>query len=113
VNKVFGTALLISASTYQQLSNKGSCRLVGTVQVVGKTEAIDVYEPMLPNIRYDLSLFSEAMQLFRSSRLEEAHRLFSGLAGSDPVSAAYAMRAAELLKAGYQEYSANWVLDSK
>jgi adenylate cyclase len=43
-NKQFGTSILISGSTYQEVAGKVNVRPLGKINVKGKTEQIAVYE---------------------------------------------------------------------
>jgi adenylate cyclase len=46
VNKELGTTIVMSAATWERVKDRLPARSAGTVTVKGKTEAIDVYEPL-------------------------------------------------------------------
>lgn len=45
-NKEFGTTIVISSTTYDKVSDRVEARFLGTIQVKGKDQPVDVYEPL-------------------------------------------------------------------
>lgn len=88
-NKKFGTKILMASSTWQEVAATSlKARRVGAVQVVGKTESVQVFQPYSEESIPDLS---EALSEFEAKHLEEANRLFSQHL-NDPLALAYLKR---------------------
>lgn len=93
-------------------------RPLGRVQVVGKTEAIAVYEPLTLKTAAEkkeaLDLFAQGLELFYEGHLEEAAEIFRSNT-SDAPSQKYAEKCAAILKtSGWQEnWQGIWVADGK
>jgi adenylate cyclase len=109
VNKVFGTSILISQSTFNYLKDKIKCRKIGEVRVVGKSESVVVYEPIsVEDPRRVSELvegFSEGFRLFEQKLLQEALEKFRQLE-KDDVAQAYVRRIMKELKDS--SLSENW-----
>ena len=59
LNKVYGTSILISESTYNLVKGKIIARIVDKVMVYGKTEVITVYEPLTSYFENKTNVVSE------------------------------------------------------
>src|SRR5207248_8227232 len=46
LNKYYGTRIIISDSTYEEVREMVFCRQLDTIQVKGKSHAVTIYEPM-------------------------------------------------------------------
>lgn len=46
LNKYYGTRIIISDSTYEEVKEMVFCRQLDTIQVKGKSQAVTIYEPM-------------------------------------------------------------------
>src|SRR5204863_7357770 len=46
LNKYYGTKILISDTTYEEVRDMVFCRQLDTIQVKGKSQAVTIYEPM-------------------------------------------------------------------
>jgi adenylate cyclase len=46
LTKEYGSSILITESTYEEVKNSISCRLIDMVRVVGKKKGIKIYEPL-------------------------------------------------------------------
>ena len=94
-NKVFGTHILVSEATKQQVQGDFSWRRVADVQVKGKKQTTRLYEPLdsayQSHIVSQLAVFEAAMGAFDAGNVDEAERLFRQMSG-DPVSEAYLRR---------------------
>jgi adenylate cyclase len=54
LNKYYGTKIIISDSTYEEVRNVVFCRQLDTIQVKGKSSAVTIYEPMgLRRLEFD------------------------------------------------------------
>jgi adenylate cyclase len=93
-NKQFGTLVLASASTLESAQKTIAARKVADILVVGRTQAVTIYEPLAAEESRDhgrLARFDAARILFEERKLEEALRAFRELR-DDPVARAYAAR---------------------
>jgi adenylate cyclase len=92
-NKVFGTGILASQALFEKAGAGFAGRELGLVRVVGRREAVRVFEPLAPEEAADkaglLEAFALALSAFQAGRLDEAGRLFADLAEKDAPSAAY------------------------
>ncbi|MBF0204281.1 MAG: adenylate/guanylate cyclase domain-containing protein, partial [Desulfamplus sp.] len=128
-NKEFGTYTMISASTHtastRTVSNHTASirtasihtdltpkafngetsefvfRELARLAVVGKKEAVTVFEPMLPEdfeINRDVyTTYRNGLQLFYNGQLQEAVEIFSAIADKDSPASAYVKKCNELL----------------
>lgn len=112
LNKTFGTSILISQATYEQLGNKAEFRKVAEVQVVGKKETVVVYSPWEEQVSTEeQGLFERARELFERGELEPARELFAGLT-KDPVSNTYLSRIGEELQSD-EDFRSVWRMLAK
>lgn len=94
-NKQFGSMCMISEETKGYLSDDGKTlfRELGTIQVVGRTSAVKVFEPIditrLDNYREWMEEYNGALKRFYAEDFEGALSVFEKLALNDTVSAAY------------------------
>jgi adenylate cyclase len=114
-NKVFGTRILVSEATKQQVRGDFSWRRVADVQVKGKKQVTRLYEPLdgayQSHIIAQLAVFEAAMEAFDAGDHDEAERLFQQMSG-DLVSDAYLRRIKEQRERG-EEMSPVWILLEK
>jgi adenylate cyclase len=93
INKQFGTYTLISEAMLQATSGIFAARELGRVVVVGRGEAVTVFEPMWPDRAHerkaDLDRFSRALSLYYAGDAAAALVEFEILAGGDLVAASY------------------------
>ncbi len=94
-NKAFGTLMMIADRTRSLLGPQTACRKIGELKVVGKTEGVEVFEPLSsahpmrdPSM---LATYSAALDLFARGELEQARVLFGKLS-EDPVARKYCAR---------------------
>lgn len=114
VNKVFGTPILISQNTKEQLENRIPCRKLGSIKVVGKKEAIDVYQPLAAS--YDMQtieMFHRCLELYENKQLSEALEGFSKLQNDAPAQAYITKIMQELETVESGNWSPIWNLTSK
>ncbi len=118
LNKQFGTYLMCSAATKKQAEECG-CKLyfreLGKVQVVGKTEAVQIFEPMTEETaglkKAELELFEKGLELFYQDKLEEALEVFQRNL-KDAPSSKYSAKCSELLDKG-ETTKGIWIASSK
>jgi adenylate cyclase len=109
LNKQFGTYVMCTEGTFTQARKTGPFfgRKLAQVAVVGKKEAVTVYEPMPQRVFAEaqeiLRRFDAARDLFYQARFAEALPLFQALASEDKPSFYYAEQCGY-----YQKYPAAW-----
>lgn len=87
VNKVFGTDILVSKATRDKINNI-EFRKIGTIKVVGRGEAVEVYQPLHEKNEYE-ELFTKALALFESYEFEESKKVFTSFLEFDNVAEYY------------------------
>ena len=107
VNKVFGTHIIISETTFEQASDAVAARPLDFLRVKGKAIPIRIYELVgragqISQLQSDvIGLFTEALQLYRTREFDKAIHLFTRLDALDPnrtPSTLYLKRCADLLR---------------
>lgn len=95
VNKAFGTSIIISSQTKDQLSTDFVCRKVGLIKVVGRNEAVEIFEPFRSSLDKDkkdsLAQFEAGRVHFENGELQKSAAIFGKLP-RDPVAKAYLTR---------------------
>jgi adenylate cyclase len=81
VNKEFGTHIIISESTWEQVSERLVTRELDIIQVKGKTKPTRIFEvlgfpPMTPQQIAMVRLFSEGLQAYRAQQWNQALHCF-------------------------------------
>ncbi len=114
VNKVFGTSVLISESTQKFLGDRILCRRLGSIRVVGRLEAVSVFEPLEDSFdRSSLENFTRSLSLYEENQKESALRGFLSLE-ADPVAQVYVERIKEELAGKVRiDWTPVWNLSSK
>ncbi len=106
-NKFFKTNAMISGSTYETVREKIEARRLDTVRVIGKKEAIPVYELLgrkgaLPQRMYDMiEAYDRALALFQERQWKRALGQFQAaleIITDDGPSLAYCTRCREYIK---------------
>ena len=122
LNKQFGTYLMCSLQTKTEAVKAGCAlkwRELGKVAVVGKKEAVTVFEPITQAVYKKKEKvykgFSFALKLFYQGKFLEAKKYFDVLSRYDPPSRSYSERCALLLQEGVDSKNWNgvWVASSK
>ncbi|MEQ8213960.1 MAG: adenylate/guanylate cyclase domain-containing protein, partial [Smithellaceae bacterium] len=117
VNKQFGTYTMVSAETRKQSGDNFRYRELARVAVVGKKEAVTIFEPFrndVYNERKDiLNNFHRGLQLFYQGQFDEAQDIFLATASNDPAAASYAEKCTDMKKTDVQEWDGIWVMTSK
>ena len=122
LNKQFGTYSMCSAASKEEALAFGTelCfRELARVAVVGKKEAVTVFEPMNANEYAErqavLDAFSQGLQLFYQGKFSEALEAFSAIQKEDAPAAHYVAKCRELLEnpPDLSSWEGVWVATSK
>lgn len=106
-NKHFGTQVLVSESTYRALEHAIPCRRIAAVQVVGKSEAVSIYEPLPPSSAERAQSMEDALVKLERNDLDGARAAFERML-PDPVAERYLTRMRDDPSAGTL-----WILTEK
>lgn len=124
LNKQFGTYLMCSVNTKNHAENSGCdlfFRELGKVQVVGKTEAVQIFEPMTQEAAKQnqklIETFSKGLECFYKGNLSEALEIFSSNE-EDAPSKKYAAKCSDLISTlggtvKDENWQGVWVASSK
>jgi adenylate cyclase len=105
VNKVFGTRIIVSETTYAQAAQAIAARPLDFLRVKGKAQPIRIFELVgrsgqISQLQTDIiGLFSEGLQLYRQREFDKAVALFGRIKTIDPNTVPaelYLKRCAEL-----------------
>lgn len=115
-NKQFGTATMVSETTWELVKDRFRGRELGRIVVVGRAAPVRVYEPYAGaqdpgRARIDAN-FAAGLAHYYEGRLAEAAAVFAVTAGEDPAAAAYVKRCERLL-GDRAACDGTWVLDAK
>jgi adenylate cyclase len=107
-NKYYGSGILVSEHTYQQIRTDFACRELDRVRVQGKQQPVAIYEvlaesgQLTPTQQALCSGFADALSAFRQQQFPNAHALFTELAAQhgDGASLLYVKRLDVLMKSG-------------
>ena len=114
-NKVFGTYIMVSESTWKAAQKTMDGRELGRIRVVGRKQPVRVFElRALANKdgQEDHLKFDEARELFEAGRINEAAAIFKEQTG-DPVTGAYLERSREEVAETGADWDPVWNLTSK
>lgn len=102
--KEYGVKILISETTQKALNDSIVTRYVDTLRVKGKSKPVDVYEVIARKENFteqeNLSIFLEAMSLYKAKQFVEAKNIFSILStknGNDGLVQLYVLRCEEFI----------------
>lgn len=119
VNKEFGTYTMVSAETMKQAGDAFGYRELGRVAVVGKKEAVVIYEPMekpeFDNNTETIKNFLKGLEDYYSGNFDSAIETFSETKAIDPPSSKYIAKCEELKESGVEKegWTGVWVMTSK
>jgi len=110
INKQYGTKIIISESTYEQIKDDFVCRELDLIRVMGKEKPVRIYE--LLGTKEDVSQtlmsviqsFSEALNFYRQKNFVDAQTKFQSIP-DDPPSKVFAERCEGFIK---NPPSADW-----
>lgn len=120
-NKQFGTFVMCTKSmkdAAQKYGTEIAFRELARIAVVGKTEAVTVYQPLsldeFTASREWISVFDDAREHFYAGDLQGAQKLFLSIADKDRASHFYAQKCAKLLASDLSTWQKGvWVADTK
>ena len=73
LNKIYGTGILISEETQKKLGPEIACREIDHVRVVGKNDAVRLFEPHLDNNLADVDgIYAAGLKAYYAGNFEEA-----------------------------------------
>ncbi len=88
LNKTYGTTILISENTMAAVADEFPCRYIDRVRVKGKDRPVKIFEPLSQEVfaasQPELSVFSEAIDLYQQRDFQGANRLFTSLNNDKP-----------------------------
>jgi len=106
-NKLYGTEIMISEFTYEEVREEVLCRELDRIRVKGKQEPVGIFEvvalrstPPSPERLAFLARFGEALALYRTHDFERGREAFAALHTEDPSdgpTALYLERCSEYL----------------
>ncbi|MFA6938010.1 MAG: adenylate/guanylate cyclase domain-containing protein [Treponema sp.] len=115
LNKQFGTYTMCSKETKEQAEKFGinlKFRELAKVAVVGKKEAVTVYEPMEEDVfnqkKSEIEIFEKARVLFYDGKFSEALPLFESKSENDPPCKFYAEKCKVLIGKPQSEFDGVW-----
>ncbi len=94
-NKHYGTDMLISESTKEEIKNRFHTRLIDRVVVKGRSRPISIFQVLGERdcrVPPEVELFSRGLECYQCRRFQEALELFSRAAQNDPPSQVYLER---------------------
>jgi adenylate cyclase len=117
INKQFGTSVLISENTRNRLDSALAVREISRVQVVGRKQAVRVFEPLdTPQAEARRPLweaFSRSLADYYAGQFDQALSGFALLEQDDGPSAAYAHRCRELIAHPPAAWQGVWTMTEK
>jgi len=116
-NKQFGTYTMISRSTRDLLHDEFATRELARLAVIGRSEAVVVYEPMFHD-EYDqrkirLETFNEALSLYYSGRFKRALETFARIQNFDSAADAYVEKCKTCMASEIKDWQGLWIMDRK
>jgi adenylate cyclase len=88
INKQYGTRIIISEFTYNEVKDQFTCREVDWVKVKGKAQPVRIFElvaegKLPPEKTSVLALFSEGFRLYHEQKFREAIERFTNALSFD------------------------------
>lgn len=117
INKQFGTYVMTSEYTLSRLQGEFAMRELSRVRVVGRAEAVRVYEPLFKD-DYEakveiMKAFAEALKKFYEGDFNAALASFETISETDPPARAYADKCRTLIANPPQQWDGIWVMTEK
>jgi len=117
INKEFGTYTMISKFTLDEIGDTFPVRELSRVRVVGKKEAVIVYEPMLEEdydlCRETLQQFERGLQSYYRGDFAAALAEFMVIEDRDAPARAYIIKCRELISEKPASWDGTWVMTKK
>jgi class 3 adenylate cyclase len=91
INKAYGTEVLISEATYNEVKDEFVARAVDQVILKGKTQPLKIYqligvrEGMSHQVLADIEAFNNMMELYFSGNISEAQKIMTKIYEIDPT----------------------------
>jgi adenylate cyclase len=101
-NKYYGTAIMASETTVAQTGNTFTWRELDAIKVIGRGEAIKVFEPLAEKGTESAgqtkvaAAYAEGLACWRAREFAKAADAFGRMAEMDPASALFGKRATAL-----------------
>lgn len=121
-NKYYGTNLMISEFTKQEVSNHFIFRPIDLMRVKGKQKPVFTYEiiclkdELTPELESFLNEFNQAFNLYLKGLFKEAHKFFYALNKkfpNDALTKVYLLRCGEFLEKRPSSWDGVWVMEGK
>ncbi|MFC1844671.1 CHASE2 domain-containing protein [Thermodesulfobacteriota bacterium] len=115
-NKQFGTYTMISEFTYQKLQKNIVCRELAKLRVVGKKEAVRVFEPLSltgNGSEKQYESFNRALFYFYEGNIKQALAEFGKTADRDSAAKRYVLKCQEFPDRLPEPWEGVWELDTK
>lgn len=120
INKVYGTWILVSEFTYEQVKDDFHFRLIDKVAVKGKETAVKIYEILgtkgdkVPYSAEFLETYGVALELYFMGEFAEAMKMFkSPILKDDKASQEFIKRCEQLGHEDTATWTGIWVMNSK
>ena len=89
-NKNYGTTILISEATKNIIKGSFFCRYIDKVQVKGREEAVDIFEPLLEgpppeDILNEVKTFEKGIKAYQDQNFQEAYHIIKPLHKNHPI----------------------------
>lgn len=114
-NKIFGSGILVSQTTWEQTGGAFAGRGLGKVRVVGRKEPVKVYEPLALEgeaARQEIARFAQGVELMREGQWDQATAIFQAMK-TDPAAQAFLHRCQELKAQGAGQWDGVWEQSEK
>lgn len=114
-NKIFGSGILVSQTTWEETQGVFSGRELGRVRVKGRQEPVRVYEPLALEgqaPRQEIAAFAKGLELMREGRWDQAAAAFQAMK-NDPVAQAFLRRCRKLRELGASQWDGVWKQSEK
>ena len=117
INKQFGTYTMLSGATLAAMGEEFPTCALGRVTVVGRREAVNIYEPLFPEEHADrqpqLQRFQKGLAAYERGDFLAAVADFEELATVMPPAAAYLARCRKFVAPPPAEWQGVWEINSK
>jgi adenylate cyclase len=89
-NKEYGTHVIISEFTREELGVRFFCRFIDKVRVKGKNEAVNIYEPLVEGtpdsaLIKEVEIFESAVADYRDQKFDRAREVIASLYRNNPL----------------------------
>jgi adenylate cyclase len=89
-NKDYGTHVIISEFTREELGPRFFCRFIDKVRVKGKNEAVNIYEPLVEGtpdsaLIKEVEIFESAVADYRDQKFDSAREVIASLYRNNPL----------------------------